>query len=134
MLVDCKHLAQLERILQLFSYKATNLIVSALLPLYFDTFYFLLFMVLFASFTTSYNNFFTWQISLHIIVDFVSLSLFTVLLVIFFIESLIKLKLCCYLFVVKQLFSSVLLYKIIIINRYITLSILIHVFLKFISL
>lgn len=97
MLVDCKHLAQLERILQLFSYKATNLIVSALLPLYFDTFYFLLF----ASFTTSYNNFFTWQISLHIIVDFVSLSLFTVLLVIFFIESLIKLKLklllslCC---------------------------------------
>lgn len=134
MLVDCKHLAQLERILQLFSYKATNLIVSALLPLYFDTFYFLLFMVLFASFTTSYNNFFTWQISLHIIVDFVSLSLFTVLLVIFFIESLIKLKLCCYLFVVKQLFSSVLLYKIIIINRYVTLSILIHVFLKFISL
>lgn len=132
MLVDCKHLAQLERILQLFSYKATNLIVSALLPLYFDTFYFLLFMVLFASFTTSYNNFFTWQISLHIIVDFVSLSLFTVLLVIFFIESLIKL--CCYLFVVKQLFSSVLLYKIIIINRYVTLSILIHVFLKFISL
>lgn len=134
MLVDCKHLAQLERILQLFSYKATNLIVFALLPLYFDTFYFLLFMVLFASFTTSYNNFFTWQISLHIIVDFVSLSLFTVLLVIFFIESLIKLKLCCYLFVVKQLFSSVLLYKIIIINRYVTLSILIHVFLKFISL
>lgn len=134
MLVDCKHLAQLERILQLFSYKATNLIVSALLPLYFDTFYFLLFMVLFASFTTSYNNFFTWQISLHIIVDFVSLSLFTVLLVIFFIESLIKLKFCCYLFVVKQLFSSVLLYKIIIINRYVTLSILIHVFLKFISL
>lgn len=134
MLVDCKHLAQLERILQLFSYKATNLIVSALLPLYFDTFYFLLFMVLFASFTTSYNNFFTWQISLHIIVDFVSLSLFTVFLVIFFIESLIKLKLCCYLFVVKQLFSSVLLYKIIIINRYVTLSILIHVFLKFISL
>lgn len=134
MLVDCKHLAQLERILQLFSYKATNLIVSALLPLYFDTFYFLLFMVLFANFTTSYNNFFTWQISLHIIVDFVSLSLFTVLLVIFFIESLIKLKLCCYLFVVKQLFSSVLLYKIIIINRYVTLSILIHVFLKFISL
>lgn len=132
MLVDCKHLAQLERILQLFSYKATNLIVSALLPLYFDTFYFLLFMVLFASFTTSYNNFFTWQISLHIIVDFVSLSLFTVLLVIFFIESFIKL--CCYLFVVKQLFSSVLLYKIIIINRYVTLSILIHVFLKFISL
>lgn len=134
MLVDCKHLAQLERILQLFSYKATNLIVSALLPLYFDTFYFLLFMVLFASFTTSYNNFFTWQISLHIIVDFVSLSLFTVLLVIFFIESLIKLKLYCYLFVVKQLFFSVLLYKIIIINRYVTLSILIHVFLKFISL